>query len=83
MKYIFNKMRSNNYYNNNNSRYKSQNNKYYQTNRSLNQQTSYKERNYEDDFSFNNSKVCGITNLGNNCYLSSGLQILASYEEFS
>ena len=28
-----------------------------------------------------NKEVCGIKNLGNNCYLNSGLQILASCEE--
>ena len=28
-----------------------------------------------------NSDVCGIINLGNNCYLNSGLQILASCEK--
>ena len=74
-------MRSNNHYNNNNSMYKSQNNNYYQPNRNLNQQPSYHQWNYEDAFNYNNSKICGITNLGNNCYLSSGLQILASCEE--
>ena len=30
----------------------------------------------------NSSEICGIKNLGNNCYLNSGLQILASCEEF-
>ena len=29
----------------------------------------------------NDSEVCGMKNLGNNCYLNSGLQILASCEE--
>ena len=29
------------------------------------------------------TKVCGIINLGNNCYLNSGLQILASCEELT
>ena len=29
----------------------------------------------------NSSKICGIINLGNNCYLNSGLQILASCRE--
>ena len=37
-------------------------------------------------FNFNrsfktNSEVCGIINIGNNCYLNSGLQILASCEQ--
>jgi ubiquitin C-terminal hydrolase len=61
--------------------YRSQNNNYYQYNRSLYQQPNYHERNYDNDSNFNNSKICGITNLGNNCYLNSGLQILASCEE--
>ncbi len=69
------------YYNNHYNRYKSSNSKPYQQNRSIKQQPSYLQRNYEDDFNYNNSKICGITNLGNNCYLSSGLQILASCEE--
>jgi ubiquitin C-terminal hydrolase len=34
-----------------------------------------------DDFDYGNTKVCGIKNIGNNCYLNSGLQILASCEE--
>ena len=40
------------------------------------------DSNYENN-SFNNitKKVCGIENLGNNCYLNSGLQIFASCEE--
>lgn len=38
---------------------------------------NYNEINYYQ----NNSEVCGIKNLGNNCYLNSGLQILASCEE--
>ena len=29
----------------------------------------------------NNSKICGILNIGNNCYLNSGLQIIASCNE--
>ena len=35
-----------------------------------------------DDYSFNvkSNRVCGIKNLGNNCYLNSGLQIFASCE---
>jgi ubiquitin C-terminal hydrolase len=36
--------------------------------------------NFYDDFK-NHSGICGIKNLGNNCYLNSGLQILASCEE--
>lgn len=28
-----------------------------------------------------NSQICGILNLGNNCYLNSGLKILASCKE--
>ena len=37
----------------------------------------------DENNSFNNitNKVCGIENLGNNCYLNSGLQIFASCEE--
>ena len=38
---------------------------------------------YGNSYSLNNnSEICGIKNLGNNCYLNSGLQILASCEEF-
>ena len=34
---------------------------------------------YNDDESeYSNPKICGIINLGNNCYLNSGLQIMAS-----
>ena len=35
----------------------------------------------EKENTYNNKKICGIKNLGNNCYLNSGLQILASCEE--
>jgi ubiquitin C-terminal hydrolase len=44
-------------------------------------QQNYAKKNCEDDFNCNNSRICGIANLGNNCYLSSGLQILASCNE--
>ena len=37
----------------------------------------YSMENYYD----NNNQVCGLKNLGNNCYLNSGLQILASCED--
>ncbi len=36
--------------------------------------------NYYDDYE-NDSKICGIKNIGNNCYFNSGLQILASCKE--
>ena len=61
--------------------HKNPNYKVYQNKRSSYQQPSYPQKNYEDDFDFNNSKICGIANLGNNCYLNSGLQILASCKE--
>ena len=61
--------------------HKTPNYKVYQNKRSSYQQPSYPQKNYEDDFDFNNSKICGIANLGNNCYLNSGLQILASCKE--
>ena len=35
----------------------------------------------EDKYYQNNTTVCGIKNIGNNCYLNSGLQILVSCEE--
>ena len=39
-------------------------------------------RNFIPNSSFKtNSDVCGIINIGNNCYLNSGLQILASCEQ--
>ena len=63
------------------NRYNSQINKVFQSNRSLNNQKYYFQKKYEDDYNYNKSRVCGIRNLGNNCYLSSGLQILASCKE--
>ena len=37
---------------------------------------------YDDDESeYSNQPICGIINLGNNCYLNSGLQIMASCVE--
>ena len=40
----------------------------------------YKNR-YNDYNNSYNQDICGIINLGNNCYLNSGLQILASCRE--
>ena len=36
---------------------------------------------YVDESDISNSDICGIINLGNNCYLNSGLQIIASCRE--
>ena len=58
-----------------------QNNKYFKSNRSL--QRANVQIKYHDDFNYNNSKVSGIINLGNNWYLNSGLQILVSCEELA
>ena len=50
--------------------------------KSLSSQRNFKAKTkYCDDYNYN--KVCGIINLGNNCYLNSGLQILASCEELT
>jgi len=38
-------------------------------------------KNYRDETDISNSDICGIINLGNNCYLNSGLQIIASCTE--
>lgn len=36
---------------------------------------------YMDEMDISSSNICGIINLGNNCYLNSGLQIIASCRE--
>ena len=38
-------------------------------------------KSYVNESEDSSSKICGIINLGNNCYLNSGLQILASCDE--
>ena len=44
--------------------------------------SSSDEDEYNEKYNYQyDSEVCGIRNLGNNCYLNSGLQILASCEE--
>ncbi len=60
----------------------SKNEKVLQASRILrSQQGQIKQKGFMDDFGYGNSKVIGIKNIGNNCYLNSGLQILASCEE--
>jgi len=59
------------------------NNKNYNSMENNNNIMSY-NKNDNDKYYFNNlkvSKVCGIKNKENNCYLNSGLQILASCNE--
>ena len=38
-------------------------------------------QNYKKEIDVSDSNICGIINLGNNCYLNSGLQIIASCTE--
>ena len=57
-----------------------QKNKNDDSNDSSDEEENYYNRNEIINFQ-NDSDVCGIKNLGNNCYLNSGLQILASCEE--
>ena len=45
------------------------------------EQYSYMNNNIKKYDYSGSSKICGIINLGNNCYLNSGLQILASCQE--
>ena len=43
--------------------------------------SSIKQSGLKDDSNLNGSNICGIINVGNNCYLNSGLQIIASCKE--
>ena len=42
------------------------------------QNYDYYSKKYAEEYEDQSSKICGIINLGNNCYLNSGLQIIAS-----
>ena len=80
----------------NNINYQLINNNNYNENRfakntnsdSINQYNSSIEHNHQNNITLNTKKIlyskkpCGIINYGNNCYLNSGLQILASCKLF-
>jgi ubiquitin C-terminal hydrolase len=68
---------------NNNIKNKNINNNQDKINDDDNDSSSQEDDNDNGNINYyqNDSEVCGIKNLGNNCYLNSGLQILASSEE--
>ena len=71
----------NSYLYNNNSSSVSRYGKSMDTKRIVETQKFGPSKSYINESEDSSSKICGIINLGNNCYLNSGLQILASCDE--
>lgn len=71
----------NSYLYNNNSSSGARYGKSMDTKRILETQKFGPSKSYINESEDSSSKICGIINLGNNCYLNSGLQILASCDE--